>query len=69
MLTVILWKDYETTGRRKIAEIKADAQARMPAVGGAEMRRLFLMSSKVQRQRAQMSSYVIRPEDCKIKRT
>ena len=37
VLTVILRKDYETTGRRKIAEIKADAQARMPAVGGAEI--------------------------------
>ena len=37
VLTVILRKDYETTGRRKIAEIKADAQTRMPAVGGAEI--------------------------------
>ena len=29
VLTVILRKDYETTGRRKIAEIKTDAQAQI----------------------------------------
>lgn len=37
VLTLVLQENFQKIGKRKIAEIKADVQARIPDVGGAEI--------------------------------
>jgi multidrug efflux pump subunit AcrB/ABC-type multidrug transport system ATPase subunit len=37
MLTFVLKKDYEQIGKRKISEIKADIQSKMPRIDGTEI--------------------------------
>jgi multidrug efflux pump subunit AcrB/ABC-type multidrug transport system ATPase subunit len=37
VLTLVLQEDYQKVGKRKISEIKADVQTRMPQIDGAEI--------------------------------